>query len=103
MIIDIPQWFQKTDKAPRKLLLRHWHDVKTTGRTNRGNGYRVGESHHLSKITDDEVELMRILREGGLTCLEIAKKFDCARTTVSSIVNYNHRTQIGMGMNLVFE
>jgi len=97
-----PAWFQK-DKTRKKILLRNWRDVRTTGRTERGNGYRVGETHHNAKLSDDDVELIRQLHEKGMQCSEIAKKFYCARSTISDIANYKQRVGVGMGMNLVFE
>lgn len=100
-----PRWFccSGAGASVRQVLLRRWQQVKTTGRTKRGNGWRVGETHHRAKLTDHDVELMRVLHDGGMNCSEIARKFDCARTTVSSIVNYRHRVKCGEGENLVFE
>jgi plasmid maintenance system antidote protein VapI len=34
---------------------------------------------------------------------EIARKFDCARSTVSDIVHYRHRVSRQKGENYVFE
>jgi len=101
-----PSWFRCqgcTTQQARPLLLRRWQKVGTTGRTARGNGWRVGESHHRARISDYDVELIRCLHEEGMSCAEIARKFECARTTVSSIVNYRHRVESPAGSNLVFE
>jgi hypothetical protein len=59
-------------------------------------GQRCGETHPNARLTDHDVELMRQLHEGGMQCSKIAHKFDCARTTVSGIVNYQHRVAIPM-------
>lgn len=77
--------------------------VVTTGRTKRGNGYRMGETHHNAKLSDHEVELIRLLHEDGMQCYEIAKKFECSRQNISLIVNYKRRINVGMGTNHVFE
>lgn len=98
-----PQWFVCRHTAAKKILLRRWQTVTTTGKTNRGNGWRCGESHHRAKIRDDDVELMRELHEGGLKVSEIARKFECARSTVSDIVHYRHRVSPARGENIVFE
>lgn len=98
-----PNWFCCPGSMTRQLLLRRWQQVLTTGKTKRGNGWRVGETHHRAKLTDHDVELIRKLHDAGLSCAEIARKFDCARTTVSGIVNYHQRVKSGEGKNLVFE
>jgi len=98
-----PIWFFCDKQLPKQPLLRCWKKVATTGKTKRGNGYRVGETHHLSKLTDHEVELIRLLREAGMQTIEIAKKFECSRQNISAIVNYRSRIGIGLGVNKVFE
>tara|TARA_R110001632_G_scaffold186305_1_gene306694 strand:- start:307 stop:582 length:276 start_codon:yes stop_codon:yes gene_type:complete len=90
-------------KLPRQALLRKWKKVATTGQTERGPGYRVGESHHRSKLSDQEVELIRLLRESGMQIKLIAKKFECTIECVRLIVNYKSRIQVGMAENKVFE
>jgi DNA invertase Pin-like site-specific DNA recombinase len=87
----------------KQILLRRWQQVVTTGQTKRGNGYRVGETHHRAKLTDHDVELIRLLHEDGMSCTEIAVKFECTRQNISAIVNYKHRIGVGMGKNSVFE
>ncbi len=48
--------------------------------------------HWQGKLTDQEVELIRKLVEGGqFTQKEIAEKFELAKSTVSMIVNYQRR------------
>lgn len=98
-----PSWFCCPGASAKQLLLKKWRQVSTTGKTKRGNGWRVGETHHRAKLTDHDVELIRVLHEDGLSCAEIARKFYCARTTVSSIVNYQHRVTREEGSNIVFE
>ena len=49
-------------------------------------GYRVGESHHRAKLSDADVELILYLREAGLSCAEIAGKFDADYTVSKSTV-----------------
>ena len=66
-------------------------------------GQRCGETHPNARLTDHDVELMRQLHEDGMQCSEIAEKFECARTTVSGIVNYNHRIAIPMGRKTILE
>ena len=99
----VPVWFFCDRQLPRQPLLRRWRKVFTTGKTERGNGHRVGETHHRAKLSDHEVELIRLLRESGMSTVEIARKFECARTNISEIVNYRTRIGVGMGVNKVFE
>ena len=101
--IKVPTWYSSDRKLPRQVLLRTWKKVFTTGKTDRGQGWRVGETHHRAKLTDHDVELIRLLREGGMKVREIAKKFECTPENVSQIVNYKTRIQVGMAVNKVFE
>jgi len=101
--IIVPTWFFSDKKLPRQALLRKWKKVATTGNCERGQGWRVGETHHRAKLTDHDVELIRLLREGGMKVVEIAKKFECTPENISLIVNYRTRTQVGQGMRKVFE
>jgi hypothetical protein len=91
-------------KLPRQALLRKWHKVTTTGLSKRGRGYRVGETHHNAKLTDYDVELIRLLRKSGrMNTEEIACTFICSPSNISAITNYRHRIGIGMAENKVFE
>ena len=101
--LKVPTWFYSTKKLPRQALLKKWKKVATTGRTERGPGYRIGETHHRSKLTDHDVELIRLLREGGMKTVEIAKKFGCSQQNISAIVNYRSRTYMGNAIHKVFE
>jgi DNA invertase Pin-like site-specific DNA recombinase len=98
-----PAWFTNGKRSIKQLLLRRWQTVRTTGKTLRGNGWRCGESHHRAKVSDHDVELMRELHDDGMKVSEIARKFDCARSTVSDIVHYRHRVSRQKGENYVFE
>ena len=100
---QVPNWYCCPGVMAKQVLLRKWQKVMTTGKTKRGNGYRVGETHHNSKLTDHEVELIRLLHEDGMSCAEIAGKFECSRQNISLIVNYRRRIDVGMGTNHVFE
>ncbi len=99
----VPAWFVSDLKLPRQALLRTWKKVATTGQTKRGPGFRIGESHHNAKLTDHDVELIRVLREEGMKIVEIAKKFESSESNIRSIVNYRNRIGIGMAENKVFE
>lgn len=103
MRFTVPTWFFCDKQLPRQPLLRKWQKVATTGRTERGNGHRIGQTHHRSKLTDHEVELIRCLREGGMRVVEIARKFECSPSNISDICHYRHRIGVGMAVNRVFE
>lgn len=49
-------------------------------------GYRIGESHHRAKLTDEDVDLILYLRDEGLSYAEIAAKFDDSVTVSKSTV-----------------
>jgi hypothetical protein len=57
-------------------------------------GYRINDSHHNAKLTDDEVELLRQLRDGGMSYRLLAEKFEIAIRTVRDIVSYRRRADV---------
>ncbi len=101
--LEIPVWWACPITVSRQFLLRDWQKVQTTGKTDRGTGYRVGETHHNAKLSDHDVEMIRQLHEYGMSCIKIAKKYETTPQNISGIVNYRFRVGIGMGQNLVFE
>lgn len=56
-------------------------------------GSRVGETHHRARLTDHDVDLIRDLRDEGLTYQEIADKFEVSKSTVRDIVKCRRRWQ----------
>ena len=101
--IKVPTWFLSDRKLSRQKLLRKWKKVSTTGKTQRGPGFRIGETHHNATLTDHDVELIRLLREGGMKVKEIARKFECSPSNITLITTYKSRIQVGMAENKVFE
>jgi hypothetical protein len=55
------------------------------------NGYRIGESHHRSDLTDHEVELMRQMCEAGEKLEAIAAAFEKTKGYVSKVCNFRIR------------
>jgi transposase len=56
--------------------------------------YRIGESHHRAKLTDEQVDQMRELHEEqGIGYRTLAKQFDVSKRTVRDIVHYKTRAQ----------
>lgn len=52
-------------------------------------GYRVGESHPQAVLTWADVDLIRELHEEhGITVAELARKFECAYSTVRDVVEF---------------
>jgi ribosome-binding protein aMBF1 (putative translation factor) len=57
-------------------------------------GRRIGDSHHRSRISNHDVDLMRELREEHrLSYKELAEKFDVSESLVKQICNYRIRSQ----------
>ena len=53
---------------------------------------RLGERHPKAKLSDDDVRLIRELREKhGLPYSKIAEKFECSLWTVRDIATYATR------------
>jgi len=55
-------------------------------------GYRVGESHHRAKLSDDIVAHMRHLRQRyGWTFSRIGQEVGCSKWTARDICEYRTR------------
>ena len=54
-------------------------------------GYRIGGTHHRSRLTDHEVELLRQLGADGMKVKELAKKFDISKGQASKILRHVQR------------
>jgi DNA invertase Pin-like site-specific DNA recombinase len=54
-------------------------------------GLRVGEDHQRAKLSNHAVELIRQLRDGGMSYRAIADKFDVSHSTVWDICNFVKR------------
>lgn len=52
---------------------------------------KIGQHHHSSVRSSDDVELIRALRDEGLGVEEIADKFEIHSGTVSKYVNFVER------------
>jgi DNA invertase Pin-like site-specific DNA recombinase len=57
-------------------------------------GYRIGESHHNAKLTDDQVEKIRCMHDCGLGYQSIANQFGVSKSTVRDIVNFRNRATV---------
>jgi DNA invertase Pin-like site-specific DNA recombinase len=56
-------------------------------------GLRVGEDHQRAKLSNHSVELIRALRDGGMSYRLIAEKFELSTSTVWDICNFVKRAQ----------
>jgi hypothetical protein len=65
--------------------------VKQRTRVARKRGPYRGEAHHNAKYTDNEVELVRQLHEGGMGYKLIKKKMEMPMRTIRSIVKFQRR------------
>lgn len=58
-------------------------------------GYRIGEGHHNSTISDAVIKLWRDMHEyHGLSVPEIARRQGAAECTVRKVVYYQRRADI---------
>lgn len=61
-------------------------------------GYRIGESHHNSKLTDHDIDLIFELHETyRLSYAVIAVKFEVSKACIQGILTYRRRAQCDMG------
>lgn len=61
-------------------------------------GYRVGEDHHRSRLSNADVDMIHLLHEAGLTYRQIIAKLDhivppIGKSTIHDIVTYRGRAQ----------
>lgn len=57
-------------------------------------GRRIGQSHPKAKLTDNDVDLIRDLYEGGgWSYRTLADKFEVRKQTIHKIVTYEQRAQ----------
>ncbi|WP_426116293.1 hypothetical protein [Massilia sp. PWRC2] len=54
-------------------------------------GRRVGEDHQNAVLTDEEVQVMRDMREQGRTYEWLADKFEVSKSSVAKICKYQRR------------
>lgn len=55
-------------------------------------GYLIGDSHHFAKITNEEAEKIRELRERyGMTYKALSEKFGIGESAISKICLYKRR------------
>ncbi len=54
-------------------------------------GKRVGETHGRAKLSDHEVDLVRQLKEEGMSAAVIAEKMEISRRYVYKLANYERR------------
>ena len=55
------------------------------------NNYAAGLNNHKAKLTFHEVELVRQLREQGMSYGKIAEKFESGKSTIIDICMYRTR------------
>lgn len=58
------------------------------------NGKRIGDSHPLAKLGDDEVDLVKTLAREGLSYSAIAAKMDISKSQVGRIVRGEQRSHL---------
>lgn len=54
-------------------------------------GRRIGQYHHRAKLSDDQVEEIRVMHEGGMGYRSIARQLKLSRDTVRSICTMRRR------------
>ena len=57
-------------------------------------GWRIGQDHHNAKLSNDDIDHIRDLREDlGLSYSEIARRYSISVAGVQKICNYTRRSQ----------
>jgi predicted DNA-binding protein (UPF0251 family) len=64
-------------------------------------GLRIGDDHHNAKLTDAEVEFIRVMHEGGLSYKKLADKFEVGKSTIADIVKFRRRGQMASGWRVI--
>ena len=63
-------------------------------RAKTGSGRVMGERHPFAKLSDHEVELIRILHDEGMSYSEIAMKMEVSKSSVADLCTYRRRAFI---------
>ena len=62
------------------------------------NGHRIGEDHPKSKLTNEQVDRIRDLREyHDMSYEQLAAMYQVPKTTIASICQYMRRAQTPFG------
>lgn len=65
-------------------------------------GRRIGETHHLAKLTDHEVGMLLDLRDQGLSYATLAAKFEISKSQARNIIKGYQRSQTATRQRVVF-
>ncbi len=57
-------------------------------------GKRVGETHGRAKLSDHEIDLVRQLKEEGMSASVIAEKMEITKRYVYKLVNFERRASV---------
>jgi hypothetical protein len=66
------------------------NDVRLTIKLSE-RGLRVGQSHGRARLLDGEIEMMRRLREEGMSLTTLAHKFEVSRRYVCMVCTFRRR------------
>jgi ribosome-binding protein aMBF1 (putative translation factor) len=62
------------------------------------SGYRLGETHHNARLTNEQVDRIRDLHEEhGLTYTQLAKMYQVSKSMIAGICQYRRRAQTPFG------
>lgn len=64
-------------------------------------GLRIGQGHHMAKLTDREVDLLLELRELGWSYGRLAAKFEISKSQARNICKGRKRAQTAVGFRRV--
>lgn len=64
-------------------------------------GLRIGDDHQNARLTDAEVEMIRVLHGEGMSYKTLADKFEVGKSTVADIVKFRRRGQLASGWRVI--
>lgn len=73
------------------ILGRSEGSIKSAARRYNISLKKYGEKHHCAKLSDHDVDLIRDIHDAGIGIVEISRKFDVCRNTISNLCNYSYR------------
>jgi predicted DNA-binding protein (UPF0251 family) len=65
------------------------------------SGLRIGEDHPNAKLTDAEVEQIRLLHKSGMGYGTLAEKYEVSKWAIGRICRYERRAQTPVNFNQV--
>lgn len=92
---DLAKFFGFSSSTINGIIYRHtWRHLPDSVRPKRDAYSSAGEGHSQAKLTEDDVKMIRFLRENKVSIATVAEMFSVGTSQVSSIANRRSWTHV---------